>query len=603
MTGNSAGSLSEPMVRGVVNEARASGLTPSPADWRDVWIYFLMVDRFNRPDAPPRHQPWDDPNFDGYQGGTFAGVQAGLQYLKDLGAGAIWLSPVLKNLPFDRFSYHGYGIHDFLHAEPRFAMVPENADQELRNLVDAAHEAGLYVIFDIVLNHVGDVFAYDSADGDALSAMSGGAQHSYSATPLDVHWRDASGTSSAAEDIATITNPTRDALVWPVELQRNTFFRRQGVPGPGMPDTFGDFVSLKQMRTEDGDLQRALVEVYEYVIARWDVDGFRIDTLRYLHGGLPRVFGNAMREFAETVGKKNFFTFGEVFDAQAEQDIAKFIGRTAGDANDMVGVDAALDYPLYFALPPIVKGFASPSGLYSMFEQRRRIEGEGTSSHGDATRYFVTFLDNHDVKQRVRYVESDGSHPYDDQVTLALALLFTLPGIPAVYYGTEQGLHGASSDAAVREAMWGGPGLNHEAPFYHAIKDMTAVRNALPALRYGRTYARSLSGDGVTFGISSMPHGVVAFSRILADEEVLIVANTHPAMSQNLFIVVDGSLNDAGNQMAVRYSNHATPTAPEPLQLFDRASVSEADGTFGTGPVTTCRVMLQPLEVQILSNS
>src|SRR5712691_6311561 len=64
--------------------------------------------------------------------------------------------------------------------------------------------------------------------------------------------------------------------------------------------------------------------------------------------------------------------------------------RTASDADDMVGVDAALDYPLYFVLPPIVKGFASPSRLYSMFEQRRRIEGEVTSSHGDATRYFVT---------------------------------------------------------------------------------------------------------------------------------------------------------------------------------------------------------------------
>jgi len=370
-----------------------------------------------------------------------------------------------------------------------------------------------------------------------------------------------------------------------------------------MPDTFGDFVSLKQMRTEDGDLQRALVEVYQYVVARWDVDGFRIDTLRYLHGGLPRVFGNAMREFAETVGKKNFFTFGEVFDAQAEQDIAKFIGRTAGDANDMVGVDAALDYPLYFALPAIVKGFASPSGLYSMFEQRRRIEGGVTSSHGDATRYFVTFLDNHDVKQRLRYVESDGSHPYDDQVTLGLALLFTLPGIPAVYYGTEQGLHGAGSDAAVREAMWGGPGLNHEGPFYHAVKDLTAVRNALPALRYGRTYARPLSGDGVTFGISSTPHGVVAFSRILADEEVLIVANTHPAMSQNLDVVVDGSLNEAGTKMAVEYSNLDTPTPPEPLRVFDRVSVSEADGTHGTGPAMTCRVTLEPLEVQILSNS
>src|SRR5260370_3689268 len=162
MTGYSPGSLSEPTVRRVGNEARASGLTPSPADWRDVWIYFLMVDRFNRPDSSPRHQLWDAPNLDGYQGGTFAGVQAGLHYLKDLGAGAVWLSPVLKNLPFDKFSYHGYGIHDFLHAEPRFAMVPENADQELRALVDAAHAAGLYLIFHIGLDHLADVFAHHS---------------------------------------------------------------------------------------------------------------------------------------------------------------------------------------------------------------------------------------------------------------------------------------------------------------------------------------------------------------------------------------------------------------------------------------------------------
>src|SRR5260370_38160587 len=130
--------MREPMIRVVAIDIGASGYRPVPAAWLEFWISFLMVVSVIRPVAPPRHQPWDDPNFDGYQGGTFAGVQAGLQYLKDLGAGAIWLSPVLKNLPFDRFSYHGYGIHDFLHAEPRFAMVPANADQELRSLVDAA---------------------------------------------------------------------------------------------------------------------------------------------------------------------------------------------------------------------------------------------------------------------------------------------------------------------------------------------------------------------------------------------------------------------------------------------------------------------------------
>lgn len=594
--------MTDAEVKRVIADARASGLTPSPADWRDVWIYFLMVDRFNHPDAHPRHQPWDDPNFDGYQGGTFAGVQAGLQYLKDLGAGAIWLSPVLKNLPFDAFSYHGYGIHDFLHAEPRFAEVPANADQELRSLVDAAHAMGLYVIFDIVLNHVGNVFAYDGGDGDALARTSGGAQHSYSPTPLEVHWRDASGSPApAALDVAAIASPSRDAVVWPSELQRNSFFRRQGVPGAGLPDTFGDFVSLKQMRTEDPELQRALVEVYAYVIARWDVDGFRIDTLRYLHGGLPKVFGNAMREFAETVRKKNFFTFGEVFDPQAEEDIANFIGRRATDKDDLVGVDAALDYPLYFALPPVVKGFESPGRLYAMFDERRRVEEGVSSSHGDPTRFFVTFLDNHDVKQRLRYVESDGSHPYDDQVTLGLACLFTMPGIPAVYYGTEQGLHGSGSDAAVREALWGGPGLSRHGPFFEPIKQLTAVRNALPALRYGRVYARPLSGDGVDFGLSELPQGVISFSRILADEEVVVVANTHPGLSQNLYVIVDGSLNAAGSQMSVRYSNRPRPTPPEPLRLIEQASVAEADGSQGAGPVMACRVTLQPLEVQILS--
>jgi len=149
-------SLFAPEVQAVLDNAesaagQAGGPFPSPADWRDQVIYFLMVDRFNNPAAAPVHQPYDDPNYAQYQYGKFSGVQQQLAYIKSLGAGAIWLSPVLKNLPFDQGSYHGYGIHDFLRAEPYFATNPANADDELRALVDAAHQAGLYVIFDIVL--------------------------------------------------------------------------------------------------------------------------------------------------------------------------------------------------------------------------------------------------------------------------------------------------------------------------------------------------------------------------------------------------------------------------------------------------------------------
>jgi glycosidase len=225
------------------------------------------------------------------------------------------------------------------------------------------------------------------------------------------------------------------------------------MPGPA-DDTVGDFASLKQFRTDFTDLQEFLIRAYQYVIARFDIDGYRIDTLRYLKNNLPLLFGNSIREFALSIGKKNFFTFGEVFVGDAEQEIARFIGRTTTSGTDMVGIDAALDYPLFFDLKPMVKGFAAPATVVGMYGLRKQVEENVLSSHGDATRYFVTFLDNHDVKERIRYVDPANATRYDDQVTLGMACLFSLPGIPCVYYGTEQGLHGAGSDPAVREALW-----------------------------------------------------------------------------------------------------------------------------------------------------
>src|SRR5262249_35917663 len=158
-------------------------------------------------------------------------------------------------------------------------------------------------------------------------------------------------------------------------------------------------------------------------------------------------------------------------------------------------------------------------------------------------------------------------------------------GIPAVYYGTEQGLHGSGSDAAVREAMWGGPGLDRHGVFYDAIKRLTAVRNGSAPLRYGRVYARPISGDGIHFGLSTTPQGVLASSRIVADEEVLVVANTPPGMGQTLHVIVDSTLTPDGAGMAVLYSNRPDPTPPDPLRRVVQASVAEADGGHGEGPV------------------
>jgi glycosidase len=598
-------SLFSPDFESVLQHARLTrgtpeGPFPSPQDWRDEWIYFLMVDRFDNPDRLPHHAPFDDPNFADFQGGKLSGVRQRLPYLKRLGVGAIWLSPVLKNLPFSP-SYHGYGIHDFLRVEPRFADDPQRADDELRALVDAAHSEGLYVIMDIVLNHTGDVFAYPCDQGDVLCNRTNGAEASFQETHRLVRWRDADGTARPdLTPIENISTPSLDAFVWPQELQRNAFFRRQGIPGDGGDDTIGDFASLKQMLTADSDLQTFLIRAYQYGIARYDIDGFRIDTLRYLKGDLARLFGNAMREFALSIGKENFFTFGEVFDQKAEEDIARFIGRSTTDGSELVGVDAALDYPLFFLLNPMVKGFAPPIAVADMFQRRKVIEQNILSSHGDATRFFVTFLDNHDVKERIRFVQPGDEHRFDDQVTLGLACLACLPGIPCLYYGTEQGLHGQGTDEAVREALWGGPGFDETTPFYQDMRTIIARRNEQPALRYGRFYFRPVSSDGQRFEVSPFRPGVLAFSRILATDEVLVVANTDTSQSHSLDVIVDADLNDVGQIYRVIYSNNAAPVSPARVTRIGSVTVQEVDGTTGHGPVHSVHVSLQPMEVQIL---
>lgn len=84
---------------------------PSPQDWRDQWIYFVMVDRFNNPVSNPKYQ-WDSIVGD-FQGGTFEGIRQQLGYLKQLGVGALWFTPVMKNCQFLKGTFHGYGIQDF----------------------------------------------------------------------------------------------------------------------------------------------------------------------------------------------------------------------------------------------------------------------------------------------------------------------------------------------------------------------------------------------------------------------------------------------------------------------------------------------------------
>ncbi|WP_094606026.1 hypothetical protein SPSIL_006920 [Sporomusa silvacetica DSM 10669] len=134
---------------------------PSPEDWRDIVIYFIMTDRFNKSGDTGIYnksldgKEWDKDEYNGFLGGNFKGITEKLDYLKELGVGAVWITPPFKNCGYEP-SFYGYGIQDFLSIDSRFGT-----EKELQEFVRKAHSVGIYVIFDIVLNHVGNVFKYD----------------------------------------------------------------------------------------------------------------------------------------------------------------------------------------------------------------------------------------------------------------------------------------------------------------------------------------------------------------------------------------------------------------------------------------------------------
>jgi len=579
---------------------------PSPEDWRDKWIYFLLVDRFNNPQAPPKHLPWNGEQAE-YQGGTFNGVRSRLDYLQELGVGALWLSPVLKNCQYSPHTYHGYGIQDYLQIEPRLASDPEQArknprlaEDELIQLIDEAHGRGIYVIFDIVLNHAGDIFEYENH----------GAVAPWRNYPYVIRWRDQNG-KARPDWNAPPDHPPADALIWPNELQHNAFFRRQGEGG----EAGGDFAALKEFVTNYEEynpvygvyypVRDILIRAHQYLLAKFDVDGFRIDTLKYIETNFARVFANAIREFAFSIGKKEFFTFGEIYDN--EEKIARYIGRNAMEDSDLIGVDAALDFPLFYKLPEVAKGRLAPVEVVNMFEYRRKLQQGIISSQGEASKFFVTFLDNHDQHRRFYYSDPNAPHRYDDQVAIGAGCLFALQGIPCLYYGAEQGLNGSGRTLeAVREALWGKPNaFDQQHPFYQAIRQIAKVRDNQPALRYGRQYFRPLAGDGAHFGIANFPGSVLAFSRILSDQEVLIVANTNTQAGWQGEALVDYSINPPNSTYRLLFSNKSSAAMPAPVAEKPAGSIEirEIDGAVTHGPTRVLRVQLQPMEIQILTKS
>lgn len=549
----------------------------SPIDWRDQVLYFLLPDRFS--DGREAQRPLFDRANPGqcrvsdkrawmeagkrFQGGTLKGIESKLDYLKDLGVTALWVGPVWRQRP-DLETYHGYGIQNFLDVDPRFGTR-----QGLRDLVDAAHAREMYVLLDIIYNHSGNNWFYD-VDGNPRETVPYRFQ-----PPYPFHgWR--SGTGHSVAGIATLADG-----VWPREFHNVAWYTRAGQIGRFDPEPWedplhpdnefrrGDFFDLKDLNLNRDDTLSAVIRAYRYWIALSDCDGFRIDTVKHTPWEGSRNFCGAIREYAESIGKESFWLLGEVTGgAEMARNYLEVFGRN---------IDAVLDIGAPAAhLAGMVKGVTDPSAFFGLFRGHDLL-----GSHRETGRYHVAILDDHDMVGRGKHrfaAHNAMPHRYE-QVAHAVGTQLTTLGIPCIYYGTEQAFDGTEDrhdanieptrsfeDRYIRESMFGGTFGAFETagchffdprhPTYVRIAAIARVRNRKDqiglTLRRGRQYLRETAFLGREFAIPGRGE-LIAWSRILFNQEVLVALNSHGTEGRGAHVTVDACLHPAGSTMAFLY--------------------------------------------------
>jgi len=587
--------------------ALTSGRTffPSPAAWEDEVLYFLMLDRFSdghengyqdnsnalvTTGVTPPFQPADRGNATAtaadrqhwvdagnlFVGGTLRGLESKIGYLERLGITAIWVSPVFKQVASQE-TFHGYGIQNFLDVDPRFGT-----GADLVSLVQTAHAHGIRVVLDVILNHSGDVFEYQSNQlrcdvfDDHGHFVRKEACWQADGTIYGVAgYRDPGGNPSLPFGPVS-AGTSLDAAIWPAELQPAATFTRKGkIRNWDYDPEFreGDFETLKDIHQGEGSVDDyrvsdafvALCRAFQFWIAFADIDGFRVDTVKHMDDGASRFFTSVIHEFAQSLGKENFYLIGEITGGR----------ERAFNTLEITGMDAALGIDdVQDKVEYLIKGFRNPSEYFDLFRNSLLVRKD---SHAWFRNKVVTTFDDHDQvrkgNHKSRFANDEAPNQHNAKRSVAvLALLATTMGIPCIYYGTEQQFDGhGDGDRFIREAMFGGEFGAFESrqrhffdeshPVYVALLNILKLRRQHLTIRRGRQFLRQISGDGQNFGPPEMINGlilsVVPWSRIFNDQEILLAVNTDADQPSTAWVTIDNGLHATGGHLTCLHSTNA----------------------------------------------
>lgn len=550
-------------------------------------FYFVMTDRFANgrtdndtggfPGGPMEHG-FDPTRISHFHGGDFAGLTARLDYLKDLGVTAVWVTPPFRNKPVQQGTagYHGYWITDFLSIDPHLGT-----NDEYREFIRSAHGRGLRVYMDIIVNHTADVIGY--ADGT----------YEYRTRGL-AGYRDAAGRAFDERKVAyngqgpaafpaldaaksfpavPVVPEAERAVKHPAWLNDVTLYHNRGnTTFMGESSTLGDFAGLDDLFTEHPQVVRGMIDIFNQWV-EYGADGFRIDTMRHVNNEFWQAFNPAIRAKARSLGRPDFVQFGEVYNEAGDPSIlAEF-------STNVLPADTTIDFGFWAAARRFVSQGGTSSGLADFFAR-----DDFYTDHDSNVHTTTTFLGNHDAGRFGHSLLQDNAGApraqLEDLVRLGHGLMYLVRGQPILYYGDEQGMVGAGGhDMQARETMFGAVApdfrdawllgtdrtgkddkFDPAHPFYRFFSRLGALRAAHPALRTGAMILRP-----------SLDPALFAFSRVERGERVEYLA----AFNNSRVRAIRGALptsQPAGARLKPLFDSRAPDAAGGP------ALVAGADG-------------------------
>lgn len=473
---------------------------PPPAaeslDWRDQVIYFVVTDRFNDGDPSNNDQgagEYDPADGARYSGGDLQGITDKVDYIRDLGATAVWITPPIANQWWDPQvnygGYHGYWAEDFREVDRHCGDL-----ETYKALSAALHERGMLLVQDIVVNHTGNFFHCDPAPGGGEAACAPNTGSAPVSVPTQPPF-DKNNPDSAADRAASIYHFTPSISDYADQGQRFNY----------------QLSDLDDLDTDNPEVVAALKDSYNHWIKEVGVDGFRIDTVIYTH---PETYADfihstdpehpGVKNFAEQAGNPSFFTFGETwftptaYDDTADRNVEEYIEKDGAPL-----IDSALNFPLHFDLQAVFAGGKPTRRLGYRLEK-------AFSLHKDPAR-LVNFIDNHD-RDRFLTIGSPAA------MKQALTFILTIPGVPVIYYGTEQSF--LQQRGSMFAAGVGSGGVDHfdkDAELYRFLQEMIALRKDNAVFRRGALRLLRDSGAGP---------GVFAYALEHEAETAVVLFNT-----------------------------------------------------------------------------